>query len=325
VISDDIKNYARQFEYEPLVENSSKLKKFSKFVVCGMGGSHLAANLILAWHPEADVIIWPNYGLPPLREKELRERLIIASSYSGNTEETVDAFTAARARHLAVAVVAAGGKLIRLADKFKVPYVAMPDYHFQPRMAIGLSIRALLAAMGEKAWLAESKVLATQLHPVREERRGKELARRLFGSVPVVYASRKNWAIAQNWKIKFNETGKIPAFANFVPELNHNEMTGFDAKLRTAPLSRHFHFVFLKDGADDRRITKRFSVLEKLLHDRGFKVEVVLLEGKSELHKIFNALVFADWTAYHTAKLYGAEPEQVPMVEEFKKLIARGQ
>ncbi len=325
MILDDIKNYQKQFAYEPKVENAAKLgkRKFTKFIVVGMGGSHLAADILKAWHPELDIIIWPNYGLPPLREKDLRERLIIASSYSGNTEETIDAFNAARAKHLTVAVAATRGKLISLAEKNKAPYVQMPDFHMQPRMATGLSLLALLALIGEKAWLAEAKDLATLLHPAREEHRGRDLAKRLHETVPVIYASAKNAAVAYNWKIKFNETGKIPAFCNVVPELNHNEMTGFDAKGRTLPLSRHFHFVFLKDGGDDQRVTKRMSVLEKLYHDRGFKVEVVLLQGKNELHKIFGALNLADWTAYHTAGLYGADPEQVPMVEEFKKLIGR--
>lgn len=325
MILDDIKNYARQFEYEPMVENVGKLgkKKFTKFVVVGMGGSHLAPDILKAWHPEADIIIRSDYGLPPLREKDLRERLIILSSYSGNTEEVIDAFQTARAKHLATAVIAARGKLVSFAQKVKVPYVAMPDFHMQPRMAIGLNLLALLALMGEKTWLAEAKELRTLLHTAREEHRGRDLARRIHEAVPVIYASARNAAIAYNWKVKLNETGKIPAFCNVVPELNHNEMTGFDAKGRTAPLSRHFHFVFLKDGGDDRRIIKRMSVLERLYHDRGFKIEVVLLQGKNELHKIFNALSLADWTAYHTAKFYGADPEQVPMVEEFKKLVGR--
>ncbi|MGC9968757.1 MAG: SIS domain-containing protein [Minisyncoccia bacterium] len=325
MILDDIKNYAKQFAYEPKVENAEKLgkKKFTKFIVAGMGGSHIAADIIKAWHPEVDVVVWRNYGLPPLREKDLKEHLIILSSYSGNTEETVDAFTVAREKHCVVAVVAARGKLISLAQKFKVPYVQMPDFHMQPRLATGLSLLAMLAIMGEKAWLAEAKELATLLHTAREEHRGRDLAKRLHEAVPVIYSSARNGVIARNWKIKFNETGKIPAFYNVVPELNHNEMTGFDAKGRTTPLSRHFHFVFLKDGGDDRRITKRMSTLEKLYRDRGFKIEIVLLQGKNELHKIFGALNLADWTAYHTAKLYGVDPDQVPMVEEFKKLIAR--
>lgn len=324
MIIDDIKNYAKQFEYEPKVENAAKLKKATKFIVCGMGGSHLAADILRAWHPEQDIIIWSNYGLPPLHEKELKERLIILSSYSGGTEETIDAFNTAKSKRLNVAAVAARGKLINLAEKNKVPYVEMPDLHQQPRMATGLSLLAMAALMDERSWVAEAKTLATSLHPARENHRGKDLARRLHGTVPIIYASARNSAIAHNWKIKFNETGKIPAFYNVVPELNHNEMTGFDVKSRTLALSKHFHFVFLKDGGDDRRIIKRMSVLEKLYHDRGFKVEIILLQGKNELQKIFNALTLADWTAYHTAQLYGVDPQEVPMVEEFKKLIGRG-
>jgi len=323
MLPQDIKNYAAQFAYQPVVENAGKLKKkFSKFVVVGMGGSHLAADIIKAWHPELDLIVWPNYGLPALNEKDLKERLIILSSYSGNTEEPLDAFVGARAKHLTAVVVASDGKLIRQAEKAGMPYVKMPHENIQPRMATGFSLMALLAVMGEKTWMLEARELAKQLHPAREERRGQDLAKRLYGSVPVIYASAKHATIGYNWKIKFNETGKIPAFTNVVPELNHNEMTGFDAKEKTTPLSRQFRFVFLKDGLDDRRILKRMSVLEKLYHDRGFKVEIVLLQGKNEIQKIINSLVLADWTAYYTARLYGVDPEQVPMVEEFKKLIA---
>ena len=323
MILDDIKNYAKQFEYMPVVENAGKLKKFKKFVVCGMGGSHLAADILREWHPELDVITWSDYGLPRVHEKELKERLIIISSYSGNTEEAIDAFNTARSKKMSMAVLAAGGKLIRLAQKHNVPYVAMPDFHSQPRMATGISLRGMLALMGEHLMLAELTTLAGQLHPAREELRGKELARRLHGGVPVIYTSTRNAAIGYNWKIKFNETGKIPAFANVVPEANHNEMTGFDVKTKTLPLSRTFHFIFIKDGADDQRIIKRMSVLEKLYRDRGFAVEMILLQGKTVPQKIFNALILADWIAYHTAKLYGVEAEQVPMVEEFKKLIGR--
>jgi glucose/mannose-6-phosphate isomerase len=323
MLPDDIKNYADQFEYEPIVENIRKLKKFSKFVVCGMGGSHLGADIIKTWHPELDLVVWHSYGLPKLHEKDIKERLIILSSYSGNTEETIDALNAAKSKRLNFAVVASRGKLIKLAQSLKVPYVQMPDFHMQPRMATGLSVKALLALMGERSWLAEAKTLSILLHPSREELRGRDLAKRLHGSVPVIYSSVQNGAIATNWKIKFNETGKIPAFWNVVPEMNHNEMTGFDSKGKTSGLSRHFHFVFLKDADDDRRIIKRMNVMEKLFRDRGFKTEIVLLQGKNHLHKIFNGLILADWAAFHSAKLHGVDPEQVPMVEEFKKLIGR--
>jgi glucose/mannose-6-phosphate isomerase len=324
MLPEDIKNYNKQFDYEPVVENAAKLKKFSKFLVVGMGGSHLAADIIKAWHPELDIIVWSDYGLPKLGEKELKERLIILSSYSGSTEETLDALAVAKAKKFSYVIVASRGKLISLAERNKVPYVQLPtDHALQPRMATPLSMKAMLALMGERTLLAEAKLLALALHPLREEYRGKELARKIYGNTPIIYTAFANAAIANNWKIKFNETGKIPAFSNVVPELNHNEMTGFDVKTKTLPLSRNFHFIFLKDGDDDRRITKRMNVLEKLYRDRGFKTEVVLMQGKTRIGKIFNSLNLADWTAYHSAKMYGVEPEQVPMVEEFKKLIAR--
>jgi glucose/mannose-6-phosphate isomerase len=323
MLPEDIKNYNKQFDYEPVVENAGKLKKFGKFLVVGMGGSHLAADIIKAWHPELDIIVWSDYGLPKIGDKELKERLIILSSYSGSTEETLDALAVAKAKKLSYAVIASRGKLISLADRNKVPYVKIPDQNIQPRMATPLSLKAMLALMGERNLLTETKLLGVALHPLREEYRGKELARKIYGNIPVIYTALANEAIAYNWKIKFNETGKIPAFYNVVPELNHNEMTGFDVKTKTLPLSRNFHFIFLKDGDDDRRITKRMNVLEKLYRDRGFKTEVVLMQGKTRIGKIFNALNLADWSAYHTAKFYGVEPEQVPMVEEFKKMIAR--
>ncbi len=323
MLPNDIKTYNKQFEYEPVVENAGKLKKYAKFLVIGMGGSHLAADLIKIWHPELDLVVWSDYGLPKLADKDLKDRLVILSSYSGNTEEVVDAFAAAKAKKLSMAVVASHGKLLSLAIKNKIPYVQIPHMNIQPRMETPRMLRATLALMGEKALLAETKTLVNQLHPIQEEHRAKELARKLYGNVPVIYTSDRNGAVAYNWKIKFNETGKIPAFFNVVPELNHNEMTGFDAKAKATAISRNFHFVILKDGDDDRRITKRMNVLEKLYRDRGFKTDVVLLQGKTRIGKIFNALNLADWTAYYTAKMYGTEPEQVPMVEEFKKLIAR--
>lgn len=322
MIYDDIKNFNRQFEYEPIVENRVKLKKYKRFIVAGMGGSHLAADLIKVWRPDFPLTIWNDYGLPPLPVRELKNYLVIVSSYSGNTEETISAFLEAQKRRVPVAAVASGGKLIRLARKSKTPYVEMPDLHLEPRLATGLMLKSILKLAGEKSALMEASELSKILHSSRYEHAGRDLAKQLHGSVPVIYASGRNAAIAQNWKIKFNETGKIPAFWNVVPEMNHNELTGFDVKHTTEGLSKKFHFVFLKDPEDGQRIMKRMNVMERLLHERGFKVEVVLLHDHDKpLLKIFQALILADWTAYYTAKMYSVDPEQVPLVEEFKKLI----
>lgn len=147
------------------------------------------------------------------------------------------------------------------------------------------------------------------------------LAAALRGKVPVVYSSARNQAVAYNWKIKMNETGKIPAFYNIFPELNHNEMTGFDVVPATKTLSSRLHFVFLTDSADHPQVQKRMRVCRKLYEKRGLPVTDAALQGAAPFEKIFNSLLAADWAALHLSKLYGTEAEQVPMVETFKKLI----
>jgi len=148
--------------------------------------------------------------------------------------------------------------------------------------------------------------------------KGEALSRRLRGKVPVIYSSSRNLPIAYNWKIKFNETGKIPAFTNRFPELNHNEMTGFDGKWKGGDI---LSFVFLEDEFDDPRILKRMEATKKMYEDRKLEVITVKLEGEDVFHRIFQTLLIADWAALYLAKFYEVDPENVPMVEEFKNLI----
>jgi glucose/mannose-6-phosphate isomerase len=118
-----------------------------------------------------------------------------------------------------------------------------------------------------------------------------------------------------------NETGKIPAFYNVFPELNHNEMIGFDTKVSDVGLSDKFYFIFLKDKNDHHRVVKRMEVTEKLLRERNLSLEVVELADESRFRQVFMSLTIAEWTAYWIAKNNNVDPEEVPLIEEFKKLI----
>lgn len=312
-----IKDFPKQLEFEPTVENAENLKSAGKFAVCGMGGSHLAADLIKTARSDLDLITHSNYGLP--EAKDLDERLIIVNSYSGNTEEALDSFDEAVKVGLDLAAISIGGKLLEKAKKQGVAFGKIPDTGIQPRVAVGFSVLALLKLMGEEAEIAEIKKVAGEFG--KEEERGRELAKKLEGKVPVIYTSGKNGTLAANWKIKFNETGKIPAFWNVFSELNHNEMTGWDAVEKSKTISQNFAFIFLRDKEDRQRIIKRMDITEKLLKEKEFETVNVEIAGSSAWHKIFSSLLTADWTAYYLALHYGAEPEQVPMVEEFKKMM----
>lgn len=316
---DAIKKFPEQFLFKPVVENEKKLKKHTFYTLCGMGGSHLQADLLKTINP--NLFIYANYGLPPFPKEIVKKSLFIASSYSGNTEEVIDAYHQAKKIKIPVAAITIGGDLLGLAKKDKIPYVQVSPTGIQPRSATGYMLKALLVIIKDKKSLAEITQLAQLLDPAPAENHGKKIANELFGRVPVIYASEANRAIAQNWKIKFNETGKIPAFYNVFPELNHNEMTGFDVKEKTHDLSERFCFIFLHDKTDHPKIQKRMEVTKKLYQQRDLPVIDMNLEGENIFHKIFSSLMLADFTAYFTANLYDAESEAVPMVEEFKKLI----
>jgi len=317
-----IKNFASQFVYEPKIENADALKPATKFLVAGMGGSHLAADLLKVWDPNLDIIVHQDYGLQMLPEDVLKDRLVILSSYSGNTEEVLSVFEETNSNNLPMAIVSIGGKLLELAEKHKLPYIQMPDTGIQPRSALGFNLMALLKLMNQERAIAQARELYSTLKPAEFENRGREIAEKLNNFVPIIYSSLRNLPIAYNWKIKFNETGKIPAFYNVFSELNHNEMTGFDVKDSSRHLSQNFMFFLLTDNDDRPQIQKRMGVLKNLYEDRGLRVESLELTGENKFHKIFSSLVLADWAAYYTAKEYNLEPEQVPMVEEFKKLVA---
>jgi glucose/mannose-6-phosphate isomerase len=312
-----IKKTAGQFGFKPIIINERNIGRFSKYVVVGMGGSHLAAGLLKMWNPKLDIISHQDYGLPELPEEEFQRRLIILSSYSGNTEEVLDAYEKAGKIGLNRVVISTGGKLLELAKKDKVAYIQMPDLEIQPRSALPLSLISFLKITGEEEMLTEVKKLENSFHPEDFEKAGKILAEKLHGRVLVVYTSTQNEILGYIWKISFNETGKIPAFNNVIPELNHNEMNGYSL----GDLSNKFYFLMLSDTEDGVKIKKRMEVTAKLYEDRKLPVEIIKLDSDNKFLKIFKSVALANFTAYFTAISYGMEPELVPMVEEFKKMI----
>lgn len=322
IMPNSIKDFPEQFSYNPTIENRNALKKYEKFVVVGMGGSHLAADVLKCVHPKLDCIIHSDYGFPELSPREYKERLIILSSYSGNTEEVIDAFETAQKTNYACAVIASGGELLKRAQKSRVPYIQLPNTGIQPRMALGFSFIALCALIGKNSHDISS--LSSSLKQKNTEIEGKILAKKLKGYIPIVYASSNYTAAAKIWKIVFNETAKIPAFYNVIPELNHNEMTGFDRTNTTKNLSEKFSFIFLRNkNSDSILIKKRMEITARLLKKRGFLVMYSEIAGKNTLHKIFSSILIANWTAYYLGKMYGVETNEVPMVEEFKKFMKK--
>ena len=320
MLENAIKGFYKQLEFEPKIENQSNLKESEKYIVAGMGGSHLGADLIACANPSLSIEVHHDYNLPKRKTDSEKNRLIIASSYSGNTEEVISSLNLVIQEKIPGAAISIGGKLLEIAKNNQIPYIKIPDTGIQPRSAVGFSVVGILALMKEIKEINDLKSLASK---DTEERRkeGESIAESLKNKIPIIYSSTQNEAVAANWKIRINETGKIPSFWNTIPEANHNELIGFERHNETAELSSMFGFIFLKDNEDHERINRRMEIQKSMYEGWGYKVQVVELQGKNRWEKILSSIVLADWTAYHMSETYKLEPEEVETVERFKKLL----
>ncbi len=319
-IKEDIDNFPDQFGFSPEIKNEEKWGSFKKYVLLGMGGSHLQGDVLKAVFPDFPLYLHRDYGLP---EVDFSGTGIIAASYSGNTEEVLDSFNLAFEKNIPLSVITKGGRLLEMAKKRQVPYIELPQNGIQPRVALGYSFKALLKMIRVEGQEGETEMLADSLKErqieIKEE--SKKISLEMREVVPVVYASSRNSVVASVWKINFNETSKIPAFYNLIPELNHNEMTGFDKTLATESLSEKMKFIFLVDKEDDSRNQKRMKALKKILEERGFGIIEIEIRGSSRMEKVFSSVLLSAWTSYYLAEVYNTDPNGVPMVEEFKRMI----
>ncbi|HEY4507096.1 MAG TPA: SIS domain-containing protein [Candidatus Paceibacterota bacterium] len=321
MFKDLIQDFPKQLEYEPTIENSTAFHKKNKFIFCGTGGSNLSAGIIMSWKPKLDIIIHRDYGLPEIDELELKNYLVICSSYSGNTEEAISSFEEALGRKLQIIVISTGGKLIELAQKHGIPFIKFPEINNSPRIAIGYNIKAAVKAMAEVSLLNDIDGAIRYSDFQKTEQVGQNLAKQLQNRIVLIYSSGKNSGLARYLKISLNETAKVPAFYNFLPELNHNEMVGINDKIFEGNLKDKLAYIFLNDPDDQPKIQTRFVATKEMFQNQGFPVLGIDLSGPSLWHKSFIAISTAMWTSYYLAEYYGLDPEDISNIQDFKKSL----
>lgn len=304
--------------------------EFDKIMISGMGGSALPGNLLRIYLQDLHktenskaVGVFQNrfYTLP---HESYDKCLNIFSSFSGTTEETISSFRQALDAKLSCIGISSGGDIEQICRENNIPHVKLPVPYpnFQPRTATGYFFAAILQILINQGLApdktAELLTLAEKLNqdmPQIEEQ-GKALARKIVGKTPVVYTSAMYKGVAMVWKIKFNEHAKTPAFWNFFPELNHNEMIGY-----TNPQGKFF-ILMLRDPEDTPKNLNRFKATAELLFEKGIDVETIDLMGDSVFYKTFHSLALGDFTAYALALEYGQDPTPVEMVEKLKGILS---
>ncbi len=323
MMEETLRRFGEQFEWQPIITQGETLKSYKHYIVCGMGGSHLGAWVIKRYGGISNLTIHRDYGLPHISAEIQNDVLVVLSSYSGSTEEVLDAGHRALERKLPIAVVTTGGKLAEFAREYSLPIVQIPETGLEPRMAIGFSMIAIARLMGNSALEGIIREAGRRADPAVGKAEGERLAVILAGTIPLIYSSAANIPISYIWKIKFNETSKIPAFCNTFPELCHNELSGFDISDSTREISTRLHAIFLQDFSDHPRVIERMKVAGEILSERGIAVEHIALAGKTGIEKALNSALLADWVTLNLANAYGVPNPETPLIADFKHRIGQ--
>jgi len=300
-------------------------------VVAGMGGSAIGgalARAALGDRASRPIVIARGYALPAWTTPDAT---VLCVSYSGDTEETLAIYEAAGALGARRIVATTGGELARAARADGTTVIPLPG-GFQPRAAvayqlvIALEVAGLCGA-GERLHAeidvaaAHAEVLAARWSPDADDGcLPKQLARGLHGTVPLIAGAGLTAPIAYRWKTQINENVKAPSFAGELPELDHNEIAGWEGAAELG----NFSAVFLDDSDLHPRIRQRIELTRALIANRGAPTYRVDSVGESRIERLLSLVLLGDLVSLYLAVLRGVDPSPVGPIEHLKEALASG-
>ncbi|MBU0881323.1 MAG: bifunctional phosphoglucose/phosphomannose isomerase, partial [Candidatus Omnitrophica bacterium] len=315
---------AERIGLQSSIPGSLKIK-YRNIVCAGMGGSAIGADIARSY--TADEALTPifvnrNYTVPAFVG---RESLVIVSSYSGNTEETLSAYKCAKARGASIIVISSGGILSGLAAKSSIPVVRIPP-GLQPRAALGYGFFTLITV------LSRIGVIGDKSKDVREAIRGleslrdaslaltvlgpgniaKDIARKIYMKMPVIYSGLDHLdAVSTRWRGQLAENAKTIASSNLFPEMTHNEIVGWEHPEKAL---KNLAVIMLRDRGDNPRTAKRMDIIMKVITSLGVKVVEINSRGKGLLSRIFSLIYIGDYVSLYLAILNKCDPTPVDRI-----------
>jgi glucose/mannose-6-phosphate isomerase len=306
--------------------------EIDRIVVLGMGGSAIAGDIfraLLAQESAVPVLNHRHYDLPSCVDGRA---LLIASSFSGNTEETLSAFEQGLATAAKKLVITTGGRLLATARANGVPAFVF-RFHGQPRSAAGHSLMPLLAiaeTIGLMQGVARDVDEAIAAMESLRSRIGEEvpladnaakrLAARLAGRLPVIYGAEVLTEVAHRWKTQLNESTKVWAFYEQLPEASHNAILAYRLPSEAARL---VFVVYLRSPGPHPRVALHYQFSQRVLADAGVEYAEVRAEGRSALAQALTCLLFGDYVSYYLALLNGLDPTPTPAIDNLKAWLAQ--
>jgi glucose/mannose-6-phosphate isomerase len=302
-------------------------------LISGMGGSAIGGSLLQAYgagEMPVPLEVWRGYGLPAYVGEDT---LVIAISYSGNTEETLSSFAAAKERGAKLLAISTGGRLAEQSAAANIPTVRF-SYPAQPRATLGYLFTPLIRiferlgflsdqeqAVQESIQVAKTLVRDYGAEQPTDDNRAKQLARALHGKGAVIYGGEYLAAVARRWKTQMNENAKTWGFYEELSELNHNAIVGYEYP---ESLRDNLRVVVLDGTHLSDRVRLRMKVTQELMDRYGVSWEGAEARGSGKLAQMFSLIGLGDFVTYYLALLNGADPTSIEPIDYLKEALAKG-
>jgi glucose/mannose-6-phosphate isomerase len=334
-------NYLIQFpdQISTILEtfNPKKIKldtnKINNVVCIGMGGSAIASDVIkdsLSDRLYLPINVIRGYESPNFCNEKT---LVIACSYSGNTEETLRATNQAREKNAQITVVTSGGELIKQAKKYNWSVLSVPG-KLPPRQAFGYMFFSILMLLNftkicnvdekeiKNLIKLSKKIVSWNFDKATSDRiLSKELAKQIRNKIPIIYAPTPFFeSVAMRWKTQIQENSKSMAFHNTIPEMNHNEIVGWE--MEHSALS-DFIVIFLQCENMPQRIATRIELTKNIIKDKEISIAEIYAEGKTKLENAISLILLGDWISYYLALFYNKNPESILNIDYLKSELKK--
>jgi glucose/mannose-6-phosphate isomerase len=294
--------------------------EFNKIIVCGVGGSAIGGDMLkdlLRDRVRVPIEVSRQYHLPAYADENT---LAFCVSYSGNTEETLSQFVDAIEKKCKIIGITSGGKLKEWCKKLNLPVIRVPK-GYQPRVALPYLFFPMLVCLQRLGVANFKKEIDETIRVLRDVKTEsvKKIALSLKNSIPVIYASSEFSAVAKRMKTQFNENSKIPAKHDIFPELNHNEIVGY----QNEELNKNSYVIILRDKDEPKEIQTRIEISKELIKNKVKGIEEIWAKGETKLAKMMSLIFLGDLLSCELAMLNGVDPIQTENISILKNELEK--
>ena len=332
-----LKNFHNQVKEAITISNKFDFSAINvsllrNIIITGLGGSAIGGDLIRSYtyyEINIPVSVNRNYTLPSFANKDT---LVIVCSYSGNTEETISALKEAILKKCRIICLTSGGEIEKIAKKGKITCFKIPG-GLQPRCALGYSFFSLMTIFQRLGFISKkNKDIENTVKLIEkgsavysslniEKNPAIKIATALLGKLPIIYSSTDTLDIVNlRWRGQFSENAKVLAYGNLYPEMNHNELVGWNLN---KDILRKIVVIFLQDKSDNARIKLRMKITKNIIKNYCDNILILESDGKSKLERIFDLIYLGDWVTYYLAILNNTDPTPVDAIETLKKQLVK--